>query len=235
MIAQLANRYPFQGLKLLVTEVTRMTGGLVCVAGIDLQTGALIRPLQPTGQNWEEDKWVAKGYFQPGKVVGLDSAEMPLRTYPHTNEDFFVKSVKGLGAVTPHELFSACNETADADISSVLNHNLQENKYVVEGAHCRSLLCIVQQASTIRLSDRYDKIQLSFNSDNGWYNLPVTDLQAKESGSAAAGVQNLQDRLDAADSHVAIRLGLARGWDGKPHNDYDPKRCYLQVNGIIGN
>ena len=42
--------------QVLITEVTRMTGGIVCVAGLDVATGRMVRPLQVDGSNWEEAK-----------------------------------------------------------------------------------------------------------------------------------------------------------------------------------
>lgn len=235
MLDELDIRFDHPHRKIVISEVTRMTGGLVCVAGIDLRTGGMVRPLQPGGNNWEEEAWVNDGHFAPGNVIGLEAAQMGHRGLPHAHEDFFVSRVSLLGSVTQAELFSACNETADVDIHTVIGEDLIDNKYVVEGSACRSLFCVIQPVRSLRLSDRYEKIQLSFPSEYGWYNLPVTDLKAKEAGDATAGVENLQTRIDAAASHVAIRLGLAREWDGHPHHNYDPKRCYLQVNGIVGN
>jgi hypothetical protein len=36
-----------------------------------------------------------------------------------------------------------------------------------------------------------------------------------------------------ADESIMLRLGLTRGWDG-PDKNWTPKRCFLQLNGVIG-
>lgn len=234
MIEELNRKFEHEHRKVLITEVTRMTAGLVCVAGIDLSTGRMVRPLQPGGQNWEEKKWVDTGYMRVGNVVGLEPHAMPKRTLPHRNEDYFVTRIARLGDTTSEELFSACNEMADVDIHTALHTHLHDNKFVLAGAPCPSLFCIILPKNTVKLSDKYDRMQFSFPSEHGWYNLPVTDLAAKSAGNATAGVENIQERIDGAASAVAIRLGLAREWAGQ-HNEYNPKRCYLQVNGLAGN
>ncbi|WP_423143031.1 dual OB domain-containing protein [Parablastomonas sp. CN1-191] len=211
-----------------------MTGGLVCVAGIDLASGAMVRPLKTDGTNWEEEKWVNGGYMVVGNVLNLEPGNTPHRSFPHAHEDFFVLTVGVAGEATNTELFSACNATASVSVASVLDPHIMAKKYVNAGSECRSLFCVVQPKHSIKLSDKFEKIQLSFPCYDGWYNLPVTDLAARSAGDPTAGVENLRGRIDGASSHIAVRLGLAREWDG-PNHDYDPKRCYLQVNGVIGN
>jgi hypothetical protein len=46
--------------QVLVTEVTRMSDDKVCVAGIDIHSQQMVRPLYHDGSNWNEAEWVDK-------------------------------------------------------------------------------------------------------------------------------------------------------------------------------
>ena len=55
------------GRPVLITDVTRMRKGFFCVAGYDIHAAKMVRPLQPSGQNWQlVDKHLP---FQVGELV----------------------------------------------------------------------------------------------------------------------------------------------------------------------
>lgn len=236
-LAELAAQYPGQAgrHRVLLTEVTRMNGGLVCVAGIDLDSHQMVRPLQPGGANWEEAKWVAeKGYIQVGKVISVEPAAAATSDFPHRTEDFPVARIGVLGQATPAQLYGACVETADDSIDDLFNGSLIENKFVNAGTECRSLGCVLVAAHELRVSGAYDKVQVSYPCGFGeWQNLTVTDLIIKGYENSAAGAAAAQQAIAGAGNRfMALRVGLARAWDG-PGHDYDPKRCYIQLNGLV--
>lgn len=221
--------------QILVTEVTRMSGGLVCVAGIDLHTGSTVRPLQPAGSNWEEAKWVKTGYMLVGNILSLVPAKAGNSDYPHATEDFRVARVTRLGVSSSADLYSACEETADGSIEAIFDDTLIEGKYIIAGAKCRSLGCIMLPKRALKASEFYDKVQISYRDGSGlWHNLTVTELATKNAGNAAAGAAALGVRLANANAAkpIALRIGLARAWDGGDQG-YKPKRCYVQLNGVI--
>lgn len=221
--------------QVLVTEVTRMTGGQVCVAALDLHSRTMVRPLSPSGTNWDEAEWVAKGYMLVGNVISLIAAEAGTPVYPHATEDFRVSRVTFLGTSSASDLYEACQETADASEGVLFGGALEEGKYVIAGTHCRSLGCIMMPRGKLKASEFYGKVQISYRDIFGaWHNYPVTELATKSYGDAVAGADALNARLNACSpiKSVALRLGLARAWDGG-EKGYDPKRCYLQLNGLI--
>lgn len=219
--------------QVLVTEVTRMSQGQVCVAGIDLETAAMVRPLQQDGSNWEEKSWVDADIFRAGNIVLLKPASTPGHPHPpHATEDFRVATVTKFSRVTPAQLYAACVETADADIDAIFAPHLIERKYVVDGAACRSLGCVLVPAAALHVTvTPFDKIGVSWADRNRWYNLSVTEL-AIRSAAPALGKALLDDRLADVRGRIALRIGLARAWDGGDQG-YDPKRCYAQLNGVI--
>lgn len=221
--------------QVLITEVTRMSGGLVCVAAIDIHAGTMVRPLQGDGSNWEEAKWVAGGYMLVGNILSLAPAASGNPDYPHATEDFRVASVRSLGSSSAAELYEACKETADGSIEAIFGGALTEGKYVVAGSQCRSLGCIMLSRGALKASEYYNKVQVSYKDSSGsWHNLPVTELATKNAGDAATGATALAARLKKANffKPIALRIGLARAWDGGEQG-YSPKRCYVQLNGII--
>ncbi len=89
-------------------------------------------------------------------------------------------------------------------------------------------------ASKLKIESYYDKTQVSFRDRWGtWHNLKVTELWTKNQGGVDAGTSALLGRVsDVRFGKVILRLGLARAWAGTD-GAYEPKRCYLQLNGII--
>ncbi len=216
--------------QMLVTEVTRMGDGMVCVAGIDVASGAMIRPLQPDGRNWPEDKWVDAGHIRVGKLLSLSLAAGAASDKPHGTEDVRVARVTGIGAATAAQLFDACVETADDDLTDIVGDNLIDDKYVEERADCRSLGCLIVDGDSVSVSKPFDKIRVSFNDPDGVrHHLSVTELTFD--GQDDDALHALRDRLVGHD-RVALRIGLARAWRGR-NGEYDPRRCYMQLNGVI--
>jgi hypothetical protein len=235
-LVSLGDRHQIAGERqVIVTEVTRMSGGLVCVAALDVHSGTMVRPLQTDGSNWEEAKWVDTDYMLIGNVLSLVPATPGHPAYPHATEDFRVGTVRLLEREALGDLYEACAETADVSVEAIFGGALSEGKYVVAGTECRSLGCIMLPRGKLKVSEFYGKVQVSYHDETyGWHNFSVTDLFVKNLGDAAAGVAALAARIAEASYFrpLALRLGLARAWDGGDRG-YDPKRCFLQLNGLI--
>ena len=218
--------------QVLITEITRMNAGLVCVAGIDLQSGRMVRPLQPDGSNWEEAKWVRNDSIHVGSIVAVRPAVAGPAHYPHATEDFRCANLVKVGAATDRQLYRACITTADPDIDTLFANQVIDAKYVIDGTRCRSLGCVMVDADDLRLSEYRDKVQVSWQDPpKVWHNLSVTEVAIRTPG-ADVGLRLLRARLLHVTGDVALRVGLARGWDGNDAK-YNPKRCYLQLNGLI--
>ena len=219
--------------QVLITETTRMTGAMVCVAGIDIHSGAMVRPLQGVGTNWEEGIWVDKGYMIVGNVLSLIPALSKSVAFPHATEDLRVKSVGVLGKSSKTELFDACIETSNDDIETLFMNSLIDLKYTPDGTRCPSLGGFSVSASNLRAECSFNKPKIVYTDRRGdRHYLSVTDLEIKKM-EPTLGVSRLSKRLsNVGRGQIVLRLGLARGWAGA-NNEYNPKRCYLQLNGII--
>jgi hypothetical protein len=126
-------------------------------------------------------------------------------------------------------------ETADKSVEAIFDGNLVDGKYVVADTECRSLGCITLLPKKLRVRDAFGKVQVSYQDNSYvWHNFPVTDLTVKNECDAAAGAAALSAKIAASNPFcpLVLRLGLARAWDGDDKG-YDPKRCYVQLNGLI--
>jgi hypothetical protein len=236
-LAKLRASYPLDGTHrpILMTEVTRMTGGVVCVAGIDVHTGAMIRPLNPDGSNWPEAEWCPTDIMAVGNIISVEHHPRVPTLYPHATEDMSLIRAFKIGAISRNALHDVCHETRDASISAMFSGNAIDSKYINDGTKCRSLGCIAIQPGRINPHVIYNKVRINIHDNDGrYYDPPVTELETKNAGDVNAGLAALQARLAAHDQDypIVFRIGLTRGWDG-PEHDWDPKRCTIQINGIV--
>lgn len=237
MLSDLKKRYSdIEGKRhFLITEVTHMAGGDVCVAAIDLQTQQIARPLQWNHRNWPAE--LVQNGLAPGRIVRqkIRRIQDP-HGFPHQTEDTQVADALELldHAVAGPNLFRILAPMADASVCGIFDGRVLENKYVVDGTKCRSLGAVISDPKLARLYTSYDRPRLEFSDGDRNYDLPVTDLliwNACKSDRLGA-VQKAFLAAARGKEHLMIRVGLARGWAGSS-NEFDPKRCYLQVNGVI--
>ena len=218
----------------IVTEVTRMASTPeVCVAAIDLKRLTIVRPLQWNHRNWPRE--LSDHGLQPGRII-----RQRIRTiqdhhgFPHQTEDTqLTDPFDMLELVAEPALFSALAPAVDRSVDAIFAGNIQEDRYVIDGTQCRSLGSVLVDASTAQVQlNAYGKIRLSFRDHTGHaYDLPVTDLRIIGDGPRFSHTGARLAKARAKGDAILLRVGLARGFDN--HGAYDPKRCYLQVNGVI--
>jgi hypothetical protein len=221
---------------LLVTEVTLMTGH-VCVATLDIHSGEIVRPLNPNGANWATAKWYNSGIMRVGNVLAVTMGRSGGAAPPHATEDRRLRDrVSVVGQLREHELYDICAETADASVSRIYGRNLVDGKYVPEGTDCRSLGCVMVDPDELHPHISFDSLRVRFRDGRGAYFDPaITQMDIREVGRAPAQLEALRRKLGTytPGEPVALRLGLTRPWAGRD-GEFNPKRCTMQLNGIIG-
>jgi len=210
-----------------------------CVAGFDVHACKMVRPLRRSGDNWVFDEW--QPAFRAGQLVDA-KASAPRRygLHPHILEDLMVlEGMVELESWTGAELFRAMQRSAFEAIAQMLDRRPLENRYVVEGTQCRSLGGVRTVPSRVSfLPHGHDRLWLQFDDADGEpYRLPVTcdrlrALLDPRDGSPGVEGANAWLRAMPPDAPLVLRIGLGRGYAGAD-GEYDPKRCYLQVNGIL--
>jgi len=225
--------------RLVITDLTRMQAGRVCVAGYDEQ-GICIRPVLPPPGILESSLLVeGKPVVFPFAIVEyelLQSRPQP----PHTEDYFydparvrFIRRVeeKNRPKVFQWSLFDSVSAIFEEPIHTDPGH------YILDGRGPRSLGTILPRVILRAIYEPGDggkyKYRLRFiDGDNAPYGLSVTDLawryhcdaqrkQGREPGEIAS---HLTSTLKS--STVYLRIGLARGWVKFPD------RCYLQITGV---
>ena len=227
----------------LVTEVTRMKGGRFCVAGWDVHTGRMVRPLPPAGQNWQLHH--GRAPFVPGQLLncrpGRRRAATPI--LPHCTEDLFLA---GHPYVLAHldepQLYQLLLETIDRSMIDVFGQELIEGRYLEEGSGRRSLGGIVVPRAKLFFYHDLGRLRLHLiDADHSRHDLAVTDDKllhyfspGLEEPDHHFGEKEANEWLELNDPAVGIilRIGLARGWAGT-EKAWNPRRCYAQLNGII--
>jgi hypothetical protein len=207
-----------------------MSGATRCVAGLNLRTQRMVRPLQTNGSNWQLGN--DRSLFGLGNLLHFHPSSIRNKTLPHGHEDTRLIRTP---IVLERFLESACYElladAAESSVEAAIGSTLEDDKYVVENTDCHSLgACEVPRRTLRFYTGAKEKLRLHFTDGNGvFYDLGVTcDRLQPLSGDTANKWLDTCERNEP----VLLRLGLARPWDGKEWG-WSPKRCYLQVNGVI--
>jgi hypothetical protein len=224
--------------QLIITDLTRMQRGMVCIAGFDPK-GCCIRPiLSPPGIP-------ENALFDQGEPAIFPSAKVEfflLRARPqppHTEDVYFVEgSTRYIERIDYMEeiLKKDLYESVRAIFAQPIIHDLGYSVLDCTGPRSIGTLQpgkINQVAySHEAVNDAWD-YRLSFEDPKGeTYRLKITDLtwhyycdSLRAQGETPAGIADkLTDNLKSRT--VYLRIGLSRGWKKYPD------RCFLQVNGI---
>lgn len=233
--------------QLVITDLTRMQAGRVCLAGypIDGEEDAdrCVRPEFRFGAPTEV--WLAArgGTIRPFAVVELDVQEARSNP-PHTEGRIVDKRHRvWRGALSDDQRFCLLARLNDGAVDRIFGAPVHEAHgwFVRAGEGDRSLgtvraadlLAVTYHVRPERGTWAY---RLTFDDATGRrYNLAVTDLAYRyfldslreEAGMASPAVaERVLATLREAVS-VYLRVGLARGW-----GDEGDRRCHLQINGV---
>jgi|GEM_PF-2048357 len=233
-------RYPFSRFyPLLLTEITQMHNDHFCLAGFDIHTGKMVRPLLPNIAHWTFG--TTPKPFLPGQLVNAVPIAAPHKPsiYPHRNEDRILRdTLIVLETWTPAELYAALCDTAKNSILQIFVQRPRENRYYIEGTQCPSLGCLKIARRRVLFQHRNNRLRLNFEDNDGTaYSLPVTCNQLRslyDHEHIPEGIQKANARLQSVprDEDILIRIGLTRGYAGA-NGEFDPRRCFIQVNGIL--
>jgi hypothetical protein len=229
----------------VITDVTRMRYGNVCIAGYTGYPGKLscVRPVSSTGhipEKWLSDE--GNAIIRPFSKVRLNFLEKPDITPPHTEDhviDLRSKPSESVLLSTDArlKLLERLNDGYVKDIfgARIIHH---DGWYLKAGRGSRSL-------GTIEVADLEDvyygpdfmgyrtDYRMAFNDGRASYRLAITDLSfryyadsLKAQGWSNEMISIYLTTIISVSSRVFLRIGLARGWQKRPD------RCYLQITGV---
>lgn len=225
---------------IVITDVTRMQRGCVCIAGYD-QHGQCLRPVLPPPGIHESALYVdSQPVIFPSAKVEFDFT-VPTPQPPHTEDIRYVPtSVRFIEKQPEERWHKMLTRTLSPSVQAVLEQPIyaEHGYYVMDGAGPRSLgtirpARILKAIHEFNAGEQKWKYRLGFvDQTQSIYWLTVTDLtwryyhdqQRRDNHTPADIASEVTALLQSRE--VLLRLGLARGWAEHPD------RCYLQLTGI---
>ena len=212
-----------------------MQPGYICVAGIDLDTLAHIRPVMSGARRLSVVLLTRDGGpFDIGKIVELGSVR-DRGSAPEVEDRLFdpARAASG-GEMAPDMFWSLLESLAKPTLQDIFGEALEKQARtfaVPVDTGTASLGCLVPSKDLGIRVDAYDKVRLWMTMDQLPVNLPVTDLRLYEQDHKTPRrnrVNTLSRRIRSGVG-VLLSVGLTRAWQ-RPGDTV--RRHWLQVNNI---
>jgi hypothetical protein len=225
---------------LVITDLTRMQHGNVCIAGYDSQRNC-IRPVNyPHGISEVSIIEYHKAVAFPFAVVECDLLQ-PAPDPPHTEDyQFIPESIHWIRTVDEEQKranilsWSLYQTVADLFGQPILH---EHGCHVMQGQGVRSLGTLIPHAiSKVAYQAGAEGTwgyRILFKDGAAWYNLKITDLTFNYYCDflRGKGCESDQIALELTrmlkSRKVYLRIGLSRGWKKYPGC------CFLQINSIL--
>lgn len=225
---------------IIVTDVTNMKGGHVCIAGIDPMTGICVRPQKMVNGNRYLTYTEAKASnVQPGSIVRGDfrPASNPPNT-PHI-EDFFFSNFSVVGVASANDFLNVLESSSKSTIKSAFGQATNK-KWFPEDCPPK---CSI---ATLKLNQVHAQLRFTIDHRDGQQvlkghildaegiqlqYLPIKDRRLEDHTKDILNGDYGANKLKlffAAQQQVYLRLGIGRAW--APQGE-TPKH-WLQINGI---
>ena len=217
-------------LEAIITDVTRMRYGNVCIAAAHQDRAIRLHNPQP------DDRWVRSiGGLVPGDVVSVDwqrAQSLP----PHTEDGTWDRST----FVKRHRL----TETELADLLSAnAFRSVQDafgapwirgtggNAAFQPGRGARSLASILTRS--VRAYPHFEGVRVDFvDTQDAWTRVPLEDLIVRQHQNQCPTCASRLSHLLANEfqgGNAVLRVGLARQFQAGGH----PSACWMQINHIF--
>jgi len=222
-------------MEIIITDVTDMSGGHICVAGWSPDEERMVRPLplHASGHpHWTADM-ARKDLFCPGNIITVEpTGQLPNRGKPHAVDDCLIRGTPTLtGNLSDEEMIDAVSGSIHDSVLSLFGDAFTDKKYVPENQGDRSLGAVEVRTQKVRFYDDNKFICWFVDSDDEKYSFKIT-CRALNDLHMQSGIEGLNE-LKSGKRKAHIRLGLANAWDGRPDNNWNPKHCYAMMNGIF--
>lgn len=221
-------------MKIVVNHLTRMQPGYICVAGLDLQTNAHVRPVLPASRLTIDLLKRKGGPFDIAVVVDL--GETKLRGTPPETEDhvFDPAQLASVRELTAERFWKLLKSVPSKTLTEIFGDKLkpQGNGCAVdEGTGSVSLGCMSPVTPPKIFINGWGKIRIRLDDGTFDVDLSVTDLRLYEHNQEtprAKMVTNVQRRIEKGVG-VILAIGLARAFRAQGDT---ARRHWLQVNNI---
>lgn len=219
-------------MQIVVSHLTRMNPGYICVAGLDVKSGKHVRPV--LGRRLRAELLRKNGgVFAVGAIVDLGPTSKAAAAPEVEDHQFSVANLKFLRTAKANEFWDAIRGTAEADLAAIFGPSLTSHGgpcAVDVGTGMASLGCLTLPAGSVLEVDPWNKIRVRLDDGTFAPSLSVTDIRLYEDDQTTPReklIATIARRLK--DENVLLSVGLARPW--KKPGDTHP-RHWLQANNL---
>jgi hypothetical protein len=218
-------------MRIIVNHLTRMQAGYVCVAGINVQTFAHVRPV--LSKRLSVDLLASRGgVFALGTIVDLGHVTRCGSAPEVEDHQFHPRNAKSFREMSPKEFWDAVDFVAVDDLAKAFGSDLHAQGRtcaVDQGRGSASLACV--RAREVSLLWRGGVLRARISVGDIDCQPPVTDLRFFEEDHKTvkwAFANQVNMRLQQG-VRVVLAAGLSRAW----MKDGDTEaRHWLQVNNL---
>lgn len=217
-------------MEIVVTHLTRMAPGYICVAGIDPESRNQIRPVTPGRRLPRELLGEEGGPFEIGCVVDLGPTQHVGQAPEHEDHSFDPQRTQRIRKLGPEDFWQLLEGSTNDSLTEIFGPQLhQQQKSCVFEEHTGN--ASLGHLSDGLLQDLYinawGKPRAVISDDVFTADVSVTDirLEPADPSSLEAVVDSLRARL-AAGVPMALSVGVGRAFPKQGN------RHFLQVNNI---
>jgi hypothetical protein len=230
---------PTKKMQIVINHLTRMHGGHICVAGIDVETRQHVRPV--LGQEHLPFYFLASygGPFEMARILDLGSPR-PVPAPPHVEDHIYIASrVKVIRTASTGEFWQLLSEVSRPSLGEIFGEVLAPAGHcglaAQSGCGAASLGCLRLQRppELFLVPGRSAALRLRIRFDDGprAVEASVTDLRLfaeDHANPAEAAIRAASHRLRDS-GEIILSVGLTRRYQPAPDQ---PERHWLQVNNL---
>lgn len=224
----------------VVTQLTRMKDGHVCIAGIDSATGRHVRPVLQGRQRFTAAVLARNGGpYEFGAVVDLGRTQQRPQQ-PEVEDVVVLGQPAQVGELTSQDFWTLLDHTAQPTLSGIFGAAFERKGARACGTSCgqgQASLGVLRPERAVRIDMREFeegmKIKATVPFGTETTSVPVTDVRLYEADCITPSRTRFDrmSRLLRSGHPVLLAVGLARAWSAN-----DPAAVHwLQVNGIFVN
>lgn len=212
-----------------------MTTPRICLAGVEVESGAHLRPVTPKADLLTRRLLTDEGGpLQVGAIVEL--GETKPHPEPPETEDHLIDpdAIESVNLLSHDEYVETIERIAHHSLRAAFGTELQRQgrTYAVdvgEGNH--SLGCVHTRKRPDLEVDGFGKLRLGFNDTPQPSHIPINDLRFYEADHVTVRHDVFADvhKRILHGAEVWVMFGLTRPWRRDPN---EPERHWLQVNGL---
>lgn len=220
-------------MEIIVSHLTRMQSGYICVAGIEAATGKHIRPVL---HGRLTNSLLARygGPFDMAAIIQLGPVRYDGR--PPEVEDYAFEPVHArlLRVAEPAQFWALLQRTALPSLAEIFGAGLTAHGpgcVVAKGEGSASLGCLVPSAHPRLYISDAGKIRMVVADGQFHANLSVSDIRLYEADQQTPARPIVESAAQRIHSGVEVLLSVGLGRPYRAAGD-DVERHWLQVNNI---